>query len=202
MTVRLEPRVGTVTGPRSVLEAFLDGVRDGWSSTARDQREALHVAGVIDADGAVSRPLQRIGATLQDRSAPSLVVSGAGRRVIGRVGHTVSVVLTVPDTEQRTTLLPVHTTLLPKAVARAVGLRPAPVPRRPCTWSDLIEDIGTARVWTLTLGDPASGGFALTVADTAGGYYEAVGDTARPSTPGATYRAVAAGIDSCRPNGG
>lgn len=202
MTVRLDPRVGTMTGSRPVLEAFLDGVRDGWSSVPRDQRTALRVAGAIDADGRASRPLRRIEGTVRDRVTPSLVLSGAGRRVIGRVGRTVSVLLTVADDEGLSTLLPVHTTLVPKAVARAVGLRPAPTPQDPRNWSDLIEDAGTTRVWTLAIGDPTACGWSLTVAATTRGYYDVVGDIARPSTPGATYRAVAAGVGACRPNGG
>lgn len=120
--------------------------------------------------------------------------------MIGRLGRTVSVVLTAPDAEGRSTLLPVHTTLVPKAVARAVSLRPAPTPRHPRAWSDLDEDGGTTRVWTLTLGDRSGDAFSLTVADTAGGFYEADGDTARPSTPAGIYRAVAAGVGACTPN--
>lgn len=200
-TVELEPSVGTLTGPAPVLHAFLDGVRDGWSSVPDDRRETLRVAGAVDADGRASPPLRRIETTLRDPAAPSLTLAGSGRRMIGRVGRTVSVVVTVPDANGLSTLLPVHTTLLPKAVARAVSLRPGPTPPHARAWSDVLEDSGTTRVWALTLGGESADAFSLTVADTTGGLYVASGDTARPSAPAGIYRAVAAGVGAGKPNG-
>lgn len=200
MTVELEPRVGTITGPRPVIEAFLAGIRDGWPSVEAARQEDLRAAGVIDADGRAVPPLRRLEATLRDPAAPALTLTGSGRRMLGRVGRTVGIVLTVPDADDRSTLLPVHSTLMPKAIARAVRLRSVPTPSQPMAWSELLENLPAARVWTLTLGDESSPRFSLTVADSSRGMYEAAGDTAQPSSSAAIYRAVAAAIASVRPH--
>ena len=78
------------------------------------------------------------------------------------------------DDDERRTLLAVHPTLLPGALARLVGLAPRPRPEAaaPMTYEDGTLD-GVIRRWRLeaasTLASGTAGGATLEIVDTEGG---------------------------------
>lgn len=178
-----DTRTGTVTAGPDLLDGLARGVTP--------LPGALYEAGAVH-DGGPHPGLARVLEALSRPVGGTLRLSYKGRSLDGWVGAARTALLTPARADGRRTLLRVHPTLVPGALAKVVALQPRPRTSGRRSVEDLAGDPGIVRWWTLRHG-PAEGraGCLLEVVDTDGGLY-VVDDrgTATPTDPSAVLRLI------------
>ena len=161
---------------------------------AETQLAALRAAGVI-AGGRAHPAIASALAAIVRPELCTLELEHSGKAMRGWVSYGgAALLLPAGDDDDRRTLIQVHPTLLPEALARLVDLgpRPRPAATAPVAAGDVVD---VRRRWRLsaawTLEDGARGGAALEILDAADGLWLLErGSLAWPVTPTFVWRHI------------
>jgi hypothetical protein len=156
----------------------------------------LRAAGVIEGGRAHPALADALAAVVRPALC-TLELSHSGKAMRGWVSHHgAALLLPAPDDDDRRTLLAVHPTLLPEALARLVELGPRPRPRANAPVPEGDPAVGVVRRrWRLvaawTADDGVAGGGALEIVDAATGLWLVHGDDLLwPVTPTFAWRHI------------
>jgi hypothetical protein len=170
-----------------------DPVAAALEDGAEEQLAVLRAAGVIEGGRAHPAIAGALAAILHPDLC-TLELAYSGRSMRGWCSSTdAALLLPASEDDERRTLLAVHPTLLPEALARLVGLGPRPrpdatAPVAPDAIGDVTRRWRLAAAWTLDDGTP--GGGTLEIADTPGGLWLLHDDLAWPVTPTFAWRHI------------
>ncbi len=171
-----------------------DPVAAALEAGAEEQLTVLQAAGVIAGGRAHPAIAGALAAILQPDLC-TLELAYSGRSMQGWCSATDAALLLPArgDGDERRTLLAVHPTLLPEALARLVDLGPRPRPQATAPVGP--DDIGEpTRRWRLAAAwkddEGTPGGGAFEIADTPGGLWLLQDDLAWPVTPTFAWRHI------------
>ena len=161
-----------------------------------EQLADLRSAGVIEGGCAHPAVAQALAAVVRPELC-TLELSHSGKAMRGWVSHrAAALLLPADDGDERRTLLAVHPTLLPEALARLVEIGPRPRPTVSAPVTDGDPAVGAVRRrWRLvaawTADDGAAGGGAIEIVDAATGLWLVHGDELLwPVTPTFAWRLI------------
>lgn len=176
-TATYDPRTGSLTAtPEALTTLTADGTKE------------LTRAGAWE-HGGPHRGLTAALDAVRDPVGGTLRLTYKRRSLDGWVGPARTALLTPPDDDGRRTLLRMHPTLVPGALAKAVALQPRPPAAGPRGVEELAGEPGIVRWWTFTHSTTAHrDGALLEVVDTDSGLYLVTGDTAVPTAPSQVFR--------------
>jgi hypothetical protein len=167
-----------------------DPVAAAVESGAEEQLAALRAAGVIEGGRAHPAIAPAVAAIVRPELC-TLELAYSGKAMRGWVSYDgAALLLPVRDDDERRTLLSLHPTLLPEALARLVDLGPRPRPDATAPVSpDAVGDV--RRRWRLSAAW-TSGGARLEILDAASGLWLLEGEDALawPVTPTFVWRHI------------
>lgn len=203
--VEFDPNTASLVADPTTFEAlFAHGAPGTPARTPDPGRDALRAAEALSDDGRLHPGLAGALDVLREPTT-TLRLSYAGRSAEAWVAGAVAVLLMPPAADGRRTMLRLHPSLLPEAVARAVDLGPRPLPTAPRRMTDLAADDGVVRWWMLHVGRPGAdaGGRALEVVDTDRGYYvvDHAAGVALPARPTGLWRLLVRALVGTRTDG-
>jgi hypothetical protein len=188
----LEPAKGRLRIAEPTLTALVahaaDPVAAALEDGAREQLTALRAAGVIEGGRAHPAIADGVAAIVRP-SLCTLELSYAGRTMRGWVSHAgAALLLPAGDGDERRTLISLHPTLVPEALARLVDLGPRPRPD--ATAPVALEQVaGVRRRWRLSAAWEG-GGVRLEMLDAADGLWLVQDALAWPVTPTFAWRHI------------
>lgn len=196
---QFDPSRGRLTLAEPALAALVahaaDLVAAALESGAAEHLGALQAAGVIEGGRAHSALADALRAIVRPELG-TLELSHSGKALRGWVAYGASaLLLPAAEGDDRRTLLAVHPTLLPEALARLVDLAPRPRPPATAPVDSGAAVFGTVtRRWRLTVAwttdDGAPGGGALEVLDAETGLWLLTQELAWPISPTFAWRHI------------